>query len=168
VRLAPLTQADSATLLAWINDREQVLFNSAYKPVHERSHEAWFEAIQRRSDFQIFGIRLVSEDRLIGSCQLMHIDMLHRTAEMQIRLGEASERGSGLGPEALQALADFAFRDLNLHRLYAHIFAHNAASRRAFEKIGFRVEGTLRQAAHIDGAYVDVLILGLLRSEAHG
>ena len=162
VKLSALAPADSETLRAWINDRELVLNNAPYRPVHAAQHEAWFAAVQERPDAVIFAIRLVDGDRLIGTCQLLQIHPVHRSAELQIRIGEADARGQGHGSEAVRLLLDFAFRDLNLHRVYLNVFASNAAAIRAYEKAGFIHEGTAREAAFIDGRYVDVAQMAAL------
>jgi len=163
--LTSLSLDDLPTLSTWINEREQVLFNAPYKPVHEGQHKAWFESIQNCKDMVIFGIRLLENNKLIGSCQLHSIDHVHRSAELQIRLGEVAERDHGYGTEATQLLLDFAFKDLNLNRVYLHVFATNAAAIRTYEKVGFMREGLLRQAAYIDSCYVDVVIMGVLRED---
>ncbi len=163
VALGPLTPADLPVMFEWINDREQVLFNAPYKPVHAGQHQAWFDAMQQRNDMVIFGIRLVETGRLIGSCQLLNIHSVHRSAELQIRLGDVAERGHGYGTEATRLLLDFAFGDLNLHRVHLHVLSSNLAAIRMYEKVGFVSEGVLRAAAHIDGHYVDVIAMGILR-----
>lgn len=168
VALMPLRLADLPVMLDWINDRELVLFNAPYKPVTEGQHQAWFDAIQQRNDVVIFGIRLLETDTLIGSCQLHSINYVHRSAELQIRLGEKSEWGRGYGTEAVRLLLDFAFKDLNLHRVYLHVFSTNSAAIRVYEKVGFVHEGVLRKAAHINGEYVDVMVMGILRNEYVG
>lgn len=165
VALVPLTPAEVSVLFDWINDREQVLLNAPYKPVHAGQHQAWFEAIQQRNDAVIFGIRLTEAGRLIGSCQLQNIHPIHRSAELQIRLGAVAERGQGYGTEATRLLLDFAFKDLNLHRVYLHVLATNQIAVRMYEKVGFVREGVLREAAHIDGRYLDLIMMGILREE---
>lgn len=165
VKLAPFTLEDLPLLFDWINDREQVLFNAPYKPVHWGQHQAWFESIQQRKDMVVFGIRLLEGNKLIGSCQLHSINSVHRTAELQIRIGEVEERGHGFGTQAVQLLLDFAFKDLNLRRVYLHVFANNIPAIRIYEKKGFKNEGLLRQAAYVDGAYMDVMVMGILRDE---
>jgi RimJ/RimL family protein N-acetyltransferase len=52
-----------------------------------------------------------------------------------------------------------------LYRIYLHVFASNQAAIRTYEKAGFRREGLLRQHAHVDGKYVDVIVMGVLRDE---
>jgi len=165
VALTPLSTDDLSTLAAWINEREQVLFNAPYKPVHEEQHKAWFQSIHQRNDLVIFGIRLLHDNKLIGSCQLHGINHVHRSAELQIRIGDTSQRGQGYGMEAVRLLQEFAFKDLNLHRVYLHVFSTNKAAIRLYEKVGFVREGLLRQAAYIDGRYVDVVVMGILREE---
>jgi RimJ/RimL family protein N-acetyltransferase len=165
VVLVPLTSEDLPVLFKWINERDQVLFNAPYKPVHWDQHRAWFEDVQQRKDTIIFSIRLIEANQLIGSCQLLGINSIHRSAELQIRIGEISERGQGYGTEAVRLLLRFGFMDLNLHRIYLHVFSTNAAAIRVYEKNGFRQEGLLRQAAYINGQYVDVVYMSILDNE---
>jgi RimJ/RimL family protein N-acetyltransferase len=163
--LTPLRRSDARQLFAWINDRELVLFNAPYTPVHERQHLKWFDALETRRDAVIFGIRRRAHGRLLGVCQLVSISPVHRAAELQIRIGAPSARDRGLGTSAVRTLVDFAFRDLNLRRVSLHVFATNGRAIRAYEKAGFAREGLLRQAAHIDGSYVDVVVMGILRPD---
>lgn len=166
VGLTPITSADAPQLFRWINDRDLVRFNSAYQPVHEPTHLRWLEGLADRADLVAFAIRLRRTGRLIGVCQLTAISRVHRSAELQIRLGEAAARGRGYGSEAVRLLLDHAFHDLNLHRVSLQVFATNAAAIRTYERAGFRHEGTAREAAFIGGEYVDVRLMGILREEA--
>ena len=165
VILTALKEKDIEILWKWINDREQVIFNAPFQPIHEGQHHAWLEAVQHRKDIVIFAIRLRESGKLIGSCQLHNINPIHSTAELQIRLGDVAERSHGYGSQAVSLLLDFAFKDLNLNRVYLHVFINNAAAIRVYEKVGFALEGILRQAAHIDGKYLDVMAMGILRQE---
>ena len=168
IRLAALTMADAPQLYAWINDRDQVLFNAPYKPISEPQHLEWLASITSRPDTMIFGIRTLDDDILVGSCQLHSISTVHRTAELQIRIGETAARGKGYGKNAVRLLLKFAFADLNLHRVFVHVFADNSPAIRLYESTGFTREGALREAAFIDGKYVDVLVMAMLESEYDG
>jgi RimJ/RimL family protein N-acetyltransferase len=165
IRLGPLSDADSETLWRWINDREQVLFNAPYRPVHEAAHREWFGSALKRPDAAIFAIRTIEESRLIGVCQLHSIHPVHRSAELQIRIGDEAWRGKGCGREAVQLLLTTGFHDLNLHRIYLHVLVGNSVAVRLYEKLGFVREGLLREAAHIDGRYQDLLVMGILRRD---
>jgi RimJ/RimL family protein N-acetyltransferase len=163
VTLTPLQSEDSLRLLEWINDRTLVVLSAPFRPISRAEHDRWFEQIRLRKDVRIFGIR--EGDRLVGSCQLHSIHVLHRSAELQIRIGVDDARGRGVGREALRQLLRYGFDELELHRIYLHVFTTNDRAIRLYERAGFRHEGVGREAALIDGAWVDVLSMAILRSE---
>ena len=165
VQLSPIKLADAPILFEWINDRDLVLFNAPFQPTHEASHLEWVRGLAKRHDLVAFAIRTRPSRRLIGVCQLTAINRVSRSAELQIRIGEAAARGKGLGGEAVRALVDFGFDDLNLHRIALQVFATNTRAIKAYEAAGFRHEGTLRDAAFIDGRFVDVRVMALLKGD---
>jgi len=165
VVLVPLRDEDSDALFAWINDRELVQLSSAFEPVGEEAHRSWFDAIRDRDDVVIFGIRERASDRLVGSCQLLEIDRRHRTAKLQIRIGEPDARDRGLGTESVRLLVRHGFEELGLERIELDAFATNARAIAAYEKAGFSREGTRRAAVEIEDERVDVALMGILREE---
>ena len=168
VALEPLRDEDSPRLFEWINDRELVLLSAPFEPVERPDHDAWFERIRRSDDVEIYGIRLLDGDELIGSCQLKDIDRAQGVAELQIRIGAEGERGRGLGTEAVGLLLDRAFDDLGLQRVGLEVFPSNEPAIRSYEKAGFRREGARREAALIDGERTDVIVMRALRDERSG
>lgn len=168
VALEPLRAEDSPRLFEWINDRKLVLLSAPFEPVSRADHDAWFERIRRAEDVEIFGIRLLEGDELIGSCQLKDIDRAGGVAELQIRIGAQGERGRGLGTEAVGLLLDHAFDDLGLRRVGLEVFPGNERAIRSYEKAGFRREGVRRHAALIEGEWTDAIIMGALRDKRSG
>jgi RimJ/RimL family protein N-acetyltransferase len=69
------------------------------------------------------------------------------------------------GREAAKLLVDAVFRDTAVHSVSAGAFAHNDASRRLLESLGFTLERRKREAAYVDGEYRDFVDYGLLRRE---
>ncbi|MGH9962114.1 MAG: GNAT family N-acetyltransferase, partial [Pyrinomonadaceae bacterium] len=132
---------------------------------HYSDHLDWFREIRRRPDTVIFAIRRTHDAALIGSCQLHSISAIHRSAELQIRIGEREDRGKGYGTEAVKLLLAHAYRDLNLHRVQVHVFSANPPALRLYETVGFKREGVLRNAVVIDGRSLDVLVMSILSSE---
>lgn len=165
IYLSPLREYDSEVLFNWINDRELLLFNASYRPTHWTSHLEWFRSMQARLDTVIFGIRGVNDDQLVGSCQLHSISSVHQSAELQIRIGERDARGMGIGTEACALLLQHAFLDLNLNRVFLQVFETNQPALRLYKRSGFKAEGTLRQAAFLDGDWVNVIVMSVLRNE---
>lgn len=165
VRLAPLLDDDIEPMFKWINDRDTVVLNAPFAPVHFADHTAWFDVLRQRKDAVIFAIRTVEDGRLVGSCQLHSMHPVHRSAELQIRIAATTDRGKGYGLEALRLLLRHGFRDRNLHRVQLHVFADNAPALGLYSRAGFREEGRLREAAFIDGKFKNIVVMGLLRAE---
>ena len=163
IELAPLAVEDSDLLFEWINDRDLVVRSAPFRPVSRAEHDAWFEQIRGREDVRIFAIR--EQGRLVGTCQLHGIHPVHRSAELQIRIGAAEARGRGVGTAATTRLLELGFGELALHRVYLHLLATNEAARRLYERAGFRVEGVQRAAACIEGAWIDVVLMAMLEDE---
>lgn len=166
IRLRKLEEQDSDRFYSWITNKELVLLNAPFRFVSRSEHERWFSgALEGDSSSKIFAIEVIETGSLIGSCQLSNIHSIHRNAELQIRIGDSNQRGKGLGSEAVRNLCAFGFGEMNLHRIYLHVFATNIAAINAYMKCGFVHEGTLREAARIENEWVDVHVMGLIRNE---
>ena len=66
--------------------------------------------------------------------------------------------------EAMNSVLDYAFNDLDFHRLEADTDPDNAASLALLEKFGFQREGYFRERWFVHGKWHDSVMLGLLRS----
>jgi [ribosomal protein S5]-alanine N-acetyltransferase len=73
----------------------------------------------------------------------------------------------GLTTRAVIALTDFAFRELQLHRIEINLRPENAASRRVAEKAGYIFEGRRSRYLHIDGDWRDHLTYVRENAEVH-
>lgn len=74
-------------------------------------------------------------------------------------------QGKGYGSESLRAVCDYAFGKGGIRRLTATVTAGNMASRRMLEKLGFRLEGELRESYFLAGQWHNDWLLGLLKHE---
>ncbi len=100
----------------------------------------------------------------VGSVSLFDSDPFARHAEVGISL-VPDARGRGIGTAAILQLVEFGFVRRNLRRIHLQAIASNTAAIRAYEKAGFVVEGRQRQHAWVRGAYEDIVLMGILRSE---
>jgi [ribosomal protein S5]-alanine N-acetyltransferase len=98
---------------------------------------------------------IATESEAIGSIGLMLGKDVHRfTAEMGYWLAEPFW-GKGIMTHAVRFIVDWAFRELELHRISAEPYASNPASHRVLEKAGFIREGILRSSVFKDGKILD-------------
>lgn len=105
------------------------------------------------------------ERKVIGFIAIKDINWFHRRAEISYMIGERSYWGRDLATEAVILMLNYAFKELNLHKIYGIVLVPNIASIRIFEKLGFGLEGTLREECYIDGKYHDMKRYGLLKAE---
>jgi RimJ/RimL family protein N-acetyltransferase len=129
-------------------------------------HQRWFARLSERNDCAYFAIETNQDARHIGNVWLWDIDDRHRHAELRIVIGSSTHQGHGAGTEAIALICQHAFTQLNLRRVYAYVLAINPRARRAFEKAGFALEGTLRDDRWTDGGFTDAYLLGKLNDEA--
>ena len=73
--------------------------------------------------------------------------------------------GEGYATEAMTLFLDHLFDARAVRGVEAHVFAHNDPSRTLLDRLGFTLEGTLRQNNFVEGAYRDEYVYGLLRDE---
>jgi RimJ/RimL family protein N-acetyltransferase len=108
--------------------------------------------------------RIEYENRLIGEIGFRTIKWFNRKAEISL-LVTPEYQGKGHGRQALLLLMEFAFKKMNLYRLEAEVIEYNDKAKSLFEKVGFILEGRLREAKYNNGNYHDVLRYGMLRAE---
>ncbi len=101
----------------------------------------------------------------MGTIQLFDINMIHRNAELSVRILETTNQGKGIGSTAVNLLVEHAFRDMGLVRVWLRTFSNNQRAIKAYEKVGFIKEGLMRNAAFIDGKILDVVIMARLSDE---
>jgi RimJ/RimL family protein N-acetyltransferase len=165
--LRELERRDLATLNAWRADRELVgLLGGSFRYVGSEIDEKWFDAyLNSRAQNIRLAICLKSTGEAVGVAYLLGIDWVSRCAEFSIQIGVESARGRGIGEVATGLTLQHAFDDLNLHRISLTLLASNARAKALYEKVGFRAEGLLRQAAYKGGRYVDVIPMALLATD---
>jgi RimJ/RimL family protein N-acetyltransferase len=167
VYLRPAERSDLETFVRWFADADVTHYLMARAPFSAAMEERWFDQMvekQGKTDYH-FVLCLVDEGRPIGTVGLHQLDLENGSAAFGISIGEKAEWNKGYGTEALQAICDFGFGRLRLERIWLDVYAPNKAAQRAYEKAGFVVEGTLRNALFADGRHMDVLRMALLHDE---
>jgi diamine N-acetyltransferase len=165
VYLRPLERTDTPLLQTWVNDQEVIRNLLNFRPMNLQSEEEFLDKVTRDPDLIVLGIALRSNDRLIGDVGLHRIQSRDRQAGFGILIGEKAEWSKGYGTEATRLIVRYAFDALNLNRVWLHVLENNQRGQRAYEKVGFKVEGVLRQSAFREGRYLDTITMGILRGE---
>jgi RimJ/RimL family protein N-acetyltransferase len=101
----------------------------------------------------------------VGGCSLFQINEVARCAMLGIGIGDKAYWGQGYGREAVALLVDYGFRHHNLHRIWLRVHGRNERAQRAYRACGFVEEGRLREHVWSDGAFDDLVLMGILREE---
>lgn len=167
VRLAPLTPSDAPTLARWQEDVDYLRLLDAEPafPKSEQQLADWLHDRRRSRDGYLFGIHTRADDTLIGFIELGDILWTHRASWLAVGIGERLYRGQGYGYDALRLVLDFAFKELNLHRVQLTVFEYNEPAIALYQKLGFQREGTYREFMQRDGQRYDMYLYGLLARE---
>ncbi len=164
--LRALEKKDNEMLLELINDPDtEFLLGGWSFPVSSSDQDRWYDALSK-SNNTLRCIIEVKEDRdSIGTIMLTDIDYKNGTAAIHIKLANEKNRGKGYGQECVKALVSYAFDELRLNCIYAHIHALNEPSWRMFEKCGFSREGVLRSRLFKRGSFIDVYSYSMLKDD---
>lgn len=165
IYLRKLEFTDLERTWAWINDPGVYLKIGSQVPISKSAQQKWFERMDQSSDKIILAICLKEGDVHVGNVSLDSIENRHRTARLSIFVGDTAQRGKSIGTRAIKLLADYAFKFLNLNKIWCKATAGDDKIVQFYENLGFKAEGVMRQHEFIDGKYVDKMIFGLLRDE---
>jgi len=149
--------SDKETLKYWSNEPVSDL-SEVEKIVEQNLH--WVET----GTCLYWAIEELEHGKVIGSCTLFTIDDQNQRAEVGYILNR-EYWGRGLMSEALEAMIEYAFETMKLHRLEADTDPRNAASLALLEKFGFVKEGFFRERWWVHGQWLDSDMLGLLKSD---
>lgn len=112
-----------------------------------------------------FGVWDAKTAEMIGFIHLFHIEWSVPKGELAYFL-DRDAAGKGIMTEALGRVVQFAFRQLEMEKLYLHMLTDNYASQRLARKLGFGREGDLRnEFRRTGGTLVDLMRMGLTREE---
>lgn len=169
--------ADDADLFDYARDPEVARFTT-WEP-HASLTDAQQFLARVLDDYRIgkigyWAIEHQNDGKLIGAVGLTGNitpaetppQFIHARAELAYVLARPYWN-QGLMTEAAREVLQFGFTQWNLNRIEARCLVENLASARVMEKLGMKFEGTLRQQIHIKGAFRDVKIYAILKSDWH-
>ena len=169
VRLRAVRPADDADLLAVFGDADHLRYWS-HGPLGDlgaaRRYREGIEAGTRDRTFFQWAVTVPPDDRLVGTVTLGSWDRGNRRAEVGFIL-RPDHAGRGLASDAVRTVLRFGVAHMALHRVEADVDPDNAGSVRLLERLGFRLEGRLRDRWFtFFGEWKDSLVFGWLADDA--
>ncbi|KGA98925.1 acetyltransferase [Alkalihalobacillus alcalophilus ATCC 27647 = CGMCC 1.3604] len=167
VQLRKMVMEDSEIYHSWRNDLEVMNSTSLSLDLYTYEETKAFveNVILSSTTSKSYMITDVNTDIAIGIVSLINIDSKNRNAECIIDIGNKDYWGKGYGQESLALLLDYAFLEMNLHRISLRVFSFNKKAIHLYKKLGFVQEGLSRESLFRKGKWHDIIQMGLLRSE---
>ena len=126
----------------------------------ENAHQDIYEAKQLR-------LAICKKDTFeaIGLIDLFDFDPVNNRAGVGILIQNETNRGNGIGKEALGLLIDYSFEKLQLHQLYANIGMDNEASLNLFTTFGFQKIGVKKDWIFQGNSFHDEALFQLINHQ---
>ena len=130
----------------------------------EHSLEFIQESHRKLLDQELLALGIFYDGVIIGGVG-MH-DWSHDTRRAQIGYWISKEyEGRGIITRSLRAFITYLFGQIGLNKIEIHYVTANKRSAKVAERLGFRVEGVIRQSTIRNGMPDDLVVTGLLKSE---
>ena len=169
IYLRPLEPTDAPLLAACNNDPEVRISFFTHTPCSVSQQADRIRGFYGAgADYLPLAICPRETDLAIGVTAYHRLDLVSHAAVFSICIADADQRGRGYATEVTRLMLKYGFDILNLHRVQLHVWADNAKAVHTYEKCGFRMEGTLREAMRHDGVYCDFHVMGILDREWRG
>ena len=167
VYLAMPTHDDIAAFAKWTHDIEfqRYLRRGMVYPSSVEQFMGWFSEMLKGENDLPFSIRLREDDRLVGQLVIKDIMWASRHCSFFIGIGLKEDRSKGYGSGAIRIMLQYAFLEMNMNAVRLEVMSYNPGGVRAYEKVGFKLDGTLRSCVYRDGVYWDIHAMSILRSE---
>src|SRR5689334_21506694 len=123
ISLLPLAARHLERTRDWANDPRLMRLLTRTHYVTEAEHQDWFDRLKERTDCVYFAIETCQDHEHIGNIWLWDVDQHHRRAEVRVVIGDHERVGKGFGSEAISLISEFAFNQLNLHKVYAYVLS---------------------------------------------
>lgn len=153
------TQDITSEYIKALNSKEVIgLTESRYKSwkldevkkyVIENAYQKW-ESV-------LIGMFLKDTSKHIGNIRLHSFSKYNRRVEVGIMIWDKNEWGKNFGTEALDAIINYLFEELGLHKICAEYYSINNSSARMFRKLKFNTEGIFKDHFLVNGKYADAV-----------
>ncbi|MFE0375332.1 GNAT family N-acetyltransferase [Streptomyces inhibens] len=166
VLLRPVTVNDLPALMPMFRDAEVTRLTGSHDDGEpdEGQLRAWYSTRADQDDRLDLAVVEKATGNVVGEAVLNEWDADNEGCGFRISFVPGAQ-GRGLGTEATRLIIGYGFEKLALHRISLEVYAFNPRARRVYEKVGFVLEGVLRDALLWEGERVDAAGMSILAPE---
>jgi len=165
VLLRPMRREDVPRQHEFDQDVELYGLDCARPRVSPLERAQDFYETRTRADENVAPFAIEADGKYVGYCGLMGLRNRYGNLELGIMIGDREYWGRGYGREVIGLLLRYGFHHLGARRIALTTHAKNERAIRCYLACGFVEEGRPRQAVWIEGEYVDLVEMAILRPE---
>lgn len=160
-----ITHADAEEVLALRGNPEAMKYIPRPLVLSIEDAISHIDMINEKIDSNVginWGITLKGSNKIIGIIGHYRIQPENHRAEIGYMI-LPEHNGKGYVTEALKAILDYGFNNMNLHSIEAVIDPENLASEKVLQKNGFVKEAHILENEYFNGKFWDTVIYSLLK-----
>ena len=165
VILRPFRKSDLDGLYDLVSDVREI---GEFWPLGCISEPRWFKQFEETNwwsgDFKILLIT-DREGGKVGQVNIYKASHSYGGWELGYRIYRPEDRGKGYMTEAVRLATSYLFGQTAIDRVQIVLEPRNVGSRAVAERAGYQLEGTLRHAHFDRGAFLDLLLFSIIRSD---
>jgi len=160
IKLRTVVEEDSDFLITLLNMEEIKNNFPRSVPITKQSHIQFIEKLKQSHEYYW----IIEKNNIpIGTISIYNINYDHNRAEWGRFVIHPKYCRQGIGTAVLFAIINHGFNKLNLHKLYCYSIPTNLIALNLYSKLGFTIEGVLKDHIYINEKYSDYIILGLVK-----
>ena len=131
IALRAIERTDLTQLLEWRNQPNFRQFFREHRELSFAQQNQWFENTVL-NDPKVLMFAIVNKDsqELLGACGLCYINTINRTADFSIYIGKDNlYLDDTYAPDVAKVLMQYAFKEVNLNKLWAEVYDFDAKKR---------------------------------------
>ncbi|MGG0720516.1 GNAT family protein [Robertmurraya massiliosenegalensis] len=167
LELRQVTKEDAPHILSYLSDEEVMQYYGLepFQTIEEALDEiSWYQSILKNKTGIRWGITLKDQGEVIGSCGFHNRVPQHYRTEIGFELSR-KYWGQGIAREAINAIIQYGFEHMEIHRIEALIEPPNLPSQKLVENQGFVREGLLRNYEFTREKFDDLYMYSLLKMD---
>ena len=122
------------------------------------------EQIEAFNKGAVLGYDIIYKGQFAGAIDLHDLSAENRSCEIGYWLGQTMT-SKGIVTRCAAKLAEYAFDEIDMHRVVIEAVDKNTASCAVAERLGFVLEGTLRDASLLDGVYYNLNVYAKIKNK---
>jgi diamine N-acetyltransferase len=124
--------------------------------------EVWWANVMKRDDMFVYII--VNNSTCVGYAIIDRIDVDNSRCYAQVQI-EEQHRGNGYGSGAWDRILRACFETMKMNKVVLEVITTNLRAIHVYDKLGFKIEGTLKNHYKKIDRFIDVHIMSILRAD---